>query len=80
MTVFLEYGCHLKDVLLVQRERVLTARRVDRPSFHPIGRDERAEHDGYADQDPADVARQQHPRQPSRAQVSIASLVPQLVV
>jgi hypothetical protein len=25
----LEYGCHLRDVLLVQRERVLAARRVD---------------------------------------------------
>jgi hypothetical protein len=54
----LEYGCHLRDVLLVQRERVLAARRVDRPSCEPMGRDERVEHDGYADQDPADVARQ----------------------
>jgi hypothetical protein len=54
----LEYGCHLRDVLLVQRERVLTARRMDRPSFHPMGRDERVEHDGYAEQDPRDVARQ----------------------
>ena len=27
----LEYGCHLLDMLLVQRERVLAARRVDRP-------------------------------------------------
>lgn len=54
----LEYGCHLRDVLLVQRERVLTARRADRPSFDPMGRDERAEHDGYAQQDPDDVARQ----------------------
>ena len=25
----LEYGCHLRDVLLVQRERVLDARRND---------------------------------------------------
>ena len=54
----LEYGCHLRDVLLVQRERVLTARRVDRPSFEPMGRDERVEHDGYAGQDPRDVVRQ----------------------
>ncbi len=54
----LEYGCHLRDVLLVQRERVLAARRVDLPSFHAMGRDERAEHDGYAEQNPADVARQ----------------------
>jgi hypothetical protein len=54
----LEYGCHLRDVLLVQRERVLAARRVDRPSFDPMGRDERVEHDGYSEQDPYDVARQ----------------------
>jgi DinB superfamily len=54
----LEYGCHLRDVLLVQRERVLAARREDCPSFPPMGRDERAEHDGYAEQDPARVAEQ----------------------
>jgi len=54
----LEYGCHLRDVLLVQRERVLTARRTDQPSFDRMGRDERVEHDGYAEQDPRDVARQ----------------------
>ena len=44
----LEYGCHLRDVLLVQRERVLLARRTDRPEPEPMGRDERVEHDGYA--------------------------------
>jgi hypothetical protein len=54
----LEYGCHLRDVLLVQRERVLAGRRMDRPSCQPMGRDERVDHDGYADQRPADVARQ----------------------
>lgn len=54
----LEYGCHLRDVLLVQRERVLTARREDSPAFEPMGRDERADHDGYAEQEPGDVARQ----------------------
>jgi hypothetical protein len=54
----LEYGCHLRDVLLVQRERALLARRSERPSLPPMGRDERVEHDGYAAQDPADVARQ----------------------
>jgi len=54
----LEYGCHVRDVLLVQRERVLAARRTDRPTFAPMGRDERVEHDGYAAQDPAAVARQ----------------------
>jgi hypothetical protein len=54
----LEYACHVRDVLLVQRERVLLARRVERPAFEPMGRDERVEHDGYAEQDPDDVARQ----------------------
>src|ERR1700757_85629 len=54
----LEYGCHLRDMLLVQRERVLAARRVDRPDCPPSGRGERALHDGYAQQEPEDVARQ----------------------
>jgi hypothetical protein len=54
----LEYGCHLRDVLLVQRERVLLALRVDEPTPEPMGRDERAVHDGYAEQLPTDVARQ----------------------
>jgi hypothetical protein len=54
----LEYGCHVRDVLLVQRERVLVARRTGRPSLEPMGRDERAEHDGYAEQHGDDVARQ----------------------
>ena len=54
----LEYGCHLRDVLQVQRERVLMARRVNGASCTPMGREERVEHDGYNDQDPAAVARQ----------------------
>ncbi|HEV2768292.1 MAG TPA: DinB family protein [Acidimicrobiales bacterium] len=54
----LEYVCHVRDVLLVQRERVLLARRQERPSFHPMGRDERVDHDGYAEQDASDVASQ----------------------
>jgi hypothetical protein len=54
----LEYVCHMRDVLLVQRERVLRARREDGAANPPMGRDERVEHDGYAAQDPQDVARQ----------------------
>lgn len=50
--------CHIRDVLIAQRERTLLARRVDLPLAEPMGRDERVEHDGYAEQDPADVARQ----------------------
>src|SRR4051794_8004758 len=48
----------MRDVLLVQRERVLAARWMDTPSFDPMGRDERVEYDGYADQDPSAVRRQ----------------------
>jgi hypothetical protein len=54
----LEYACHLRDVLLVQRERVLAARRLDRPTCVPMGRDERVEDDGYREQGVIDVARQ----------------------
>jgi hypothetical protein len=54
----LEYCCHLRDILLVQRERVLLARREDQPTATPMGRDERVDHDGYAEQNRDDVARQ----------------------
>jgi DinB superfamily len=54
----LEYGCHVRDVFLVQRERVLAARSLDRPSFNSMGREERVQYDGYAEQDATDVARQ----------------------
>jgi hypothetical protein len=54
----LEYGCHVRDVLLVQRERVLAARTMDRPSFYPMGREERVQYDGYSEQAVFDVARQ----------------------
>ena len=53
-----EYGCHLRDVLLVQRERVLLARRTEAPDVVAMGRDERVEHDGYESQLTPDVARQ----------------------
>lgn len=54
----LEYACHMRDVMLVQRERLLAARRIDAPVTDPMGRDERVKHDGYLQQQPADVARQ----------------------
>ena len=54
----LEYGCHIRDVLLVQRERVLSARRESGARCAPMGRDERVEHDGYNEQEPHEVARQ----------------------
>jgi hypothetical protein len=54
----LEYACHVRDGLLVQRERVLTALRIPQPSCESMGREERVEHDGYIEQEPGDVARQ----------------------
>ena len=54
----LEYACHVRDVLLVQRERVILARWVETPELAPMARDLRAGFDGYADQEPAAVARQ----------------------
>lgn len=54
----LEYGCHVRDVLLVQRERVLAGLWVDDYVCVPMGRDERVGPDGYAEQNPLDVARQ----------------------
>ncbi|POX53149.1 hypothetical protein C3489_16610 [Streptomyces sp. Ru71] len=54
----LEYACHVRDVLLVQRERALAALRRDTPVAESMGREERVEHDGYGLQQPADVARQ----------------------
>jgi hypothetical protein len=52
----LEYACHVRDVLLVQRERVLAMRRGFSGEASPMGRDERVEHDGYAAQRVSDVA------------------------
>ena len=54
----LEYACHVRDVLLVQRERVILARRVDDPEPPAMGRDERVAYDGYGEQDPRAVSRQ----------------------
>ncbi len=52
----LEYACHVRDVLLTERERALLALRVNVPEAVPMGRDERVVHDGYAEQDPVEVA------------------------
>lgn len=52
----LEYACHVRDVLRVQRERLELALSQDQPVFTPMGRDERAIADRYNQQDPATVA------------------------
>jgi hypothetical protein len=54
----LEYSCHVRDVLLVMRERVLLSLWAETPSFAPMGRDERVTLDRYSEQHPRDVARQ----------------------
>lgn len=51
----LEYSCHVRDVLVVQRDRLALALREACPEFTPMGRDERVTRDHYNDQDPAVV-------------------------
>lgn len=57
----LEYACHLRDVLFVQRERIILGAHApagEPPSLVPMLRDERAGFEGYADAAVEDVARQ----------------------
>ncbi len=51
----LEYACHVRDVLRVQRDRLHLALTRDRPRFEAMGRDERVQRDRYNDQDPSAV-------------------------
>lgn len=46
----LEYACHIRDVLLVQRDRAVRALVEDRPEFPPMHREERVALAGYADE------------------------------
>jgi hypothetical protein len=54
----LEYACHVRDVLLAQRERLFLALVEDCPSFAPIYRDERVLLARYAAEEPAAVIAQ----------------------
>ena len=54
----LEYACHVRDVLLVQRDRLYLALVEDTPSFPRMYRDERAVLARYNQCDPAVVAAQ----------------------
>ncbi len=54
----LEYGCHVRDVLVVQRDRVLLACSQDEPEFASMRREERVLEERYNAQDPAVVAGQ----------------------
>jgi DinB family protein len=53
----LEYCCHVRDVLHVQRDRVLLALAEEQPAFAPMRRDERVVDERYNEQQTADVAR-----------------------
>ncbi|MFD2093961.1 DinB family protein [Blastococcus deserti] len=52
----LEYACHVRDVLRVQRDRVLRTQAEEQPQFVPMDRDRRAVDEDYNGQDPARVA------------------------
>jgi S-DNA-T family DNA segregation ATPase FtsK/SpoIIIE len=51
----LEYACHVRDVFLVQRERLYLTLVEERPSFAKMHRDERAALARYGSEDPAEV-------------------------
>jgi hypothetical protein len=51
----LEYACHVRDVLLAQRERVYLALVEERPSFARMNREERVVLARYAEESPAAV-------------------------
>jgi hypothetical protein len=54
----LEYACHVRDVFLVQRDRLYTALVEDNPTFARMYRDERVALARYNQQDPRVVASQ----------------------
>ena len=54
----LEYACHVRDVFLVQRDRLYIALVEDTPTFTPMYRDQRVTLACYNAQDPEEVATQ----------------------
>jgi S-DNA-T family DNA segregation ATPase FtsK/SpoIIIE len=52
----LEYACHVRDVSLMQRDRLYVALVEDEPSFKPMYRDQRVAFDRYNLQSPSAVA------------------------
>lgn len=53
-----EDACHVRDALLVQRDRLCVALVEDEPSFKPMHREERVAFDRYRAQSPTAVAGQ----------------------
>jgi hypothetical protein len=54
----LEYGCHVRDVCFMQRDRLYVALVEDRPAFKPMYREQRVAFDRYGQQIPSEVAAQ----------------------
>lgn len=52
----LEYGCHVRDMLRFQCDRVTLAQSAQTPRFESMRRDERAVEERYNEQDPLRVA------------------------
>jgi DinB family protein len=52
----LEYGAHVRDVLLVLRDRFVVGVVIDNPGFTPMYRDERVELGMYEGEDPMVLA------------------------
>ena len=74
----LEYACHVRDVLLVQRDRALLALLEARPRFARMYRDERVALAGYHIHPPARVADQLDMKKTGVTPVVIAPIaVPQ---
>jgi hypothetical protein len=54
----LEYACHVRDVLLMQRDRIYVALVEEEPSFKPMYREQRVAFDRYNEQAPEVVSAQ----------------------
>jgi DinB superfamily len=54
----LEYACHVRDLLLMQRDRLFVTLVEDEPSFKPMYREERVAFDRYSAQSATAVAGQ----------------------
>ena len=52
----IEYACHVRDVLEVQRHRIAQCLAEDRPVYAPMDRTGRVKELKYEDQDPMEVA------------------------
>src|SRR5438046_10541624 len=54
----LEYGCHMRDVFHVQRERIGLALEQEQPEYASMRRDERVTEERYNEQDPHTITQE----------------------